>query len=229
MNTLPQALITTLDQWEVPYDSEVLERWVAFEEALYRVNETTNLTRVPREEAWARHLLDSLTVVPLIPVGAHVLDLGSGPGFPGFAIALFRPDLTVTCIDSAGKMIGFLKQQVLTNLEAHQLRIEEWDSREDFDFVTGRALAPLPVQLELSAHLCRKGGMVVPLRTPNDVLWDDAFAQLGLSLKETRTIPVPSGDGQEVLRVLPVYAKIKSTPAKFPRTWVQMKSRPLGG
>jgi 16S rRNA (guanine527-N7)-methyltransferase len=229
LNTLPQALITTLDSWEVPYESSMFERWTEYEDALYRVNETTNLTRVRREEAWARHLLDSLTVVPLIPEGAHVLDLGSGPGFPGFAIALFRPDVTVTCVDSAGKMIGFLKEQALPNLHAHQIRIEEWDSREEFDFVTGRALAPLPVQLELSAHLCRKGGMIVPLRTPNDVLWQDAFAQLGIELRESRTIQVPSGDGAEVLRLLPVYAKIKSTPAKFPRTWVQMKSKPLGG
>lgn len=207
----------------------MFERWTEYEDALYRVNETTNLTRVRREEAWARHLLDSLTVVPLIPEGAQVLDLGSGPGLPGFAIALFRPDVTVTCVDSAGKMIGFLKEQALPNIHAHQIRIEEWDSREEFDFVTGRALAPLPVQLELSAHLCRKGGLIVPLRTPNDVLWQDAFAQLGIELRESRTIPIPSGDGAEVLRLLPVYAKIKSTPAKFPRTWVQMKSKPLGG
>lgn len=216
-------------QWEVPYEPDLLERWFEYERELYRVNETTNLTRVPQREAWARHLLDSLTLLPLIPEGAEVLDLGTGPGLPGFAIALFRPDLKVTCVDSAGKMIGFLKEQVLPNLTAHQIRIEEWDSREEFDFVTGRALAPLPVQLELSAHLCRKGGLVVPLRTPNDDLWNDAFAQLGITLRETRTVPVPSGDGEEILRVLPVYAKIKSTPAKFPRTWVQMKSKPLGG
>ena len=62
-------------------------------------------------------------------------------------------------------MLGFLASQPLPNLEIVQGRAEEWEAREAFDVVTGRALAPLAIQLELSAGLARIGGAVIPMRT----------------------------------------------------------------
>ena len=60
-----------------------LEAFALFEKRLYDVNELLNLTRIPQEECWSKHFLDSLTLSPLIPGGSTVLDIGTGPGAPG--------------------------------------------------------------------------------------------------------------------------------------------------
>lgn len=202
-----------------------LEAIAAFEEDLYAQNAVMNLTRVPREEAWLRHILDSLLIAEFIPKGAAVLDIGTGPGFPAWPLALARPDVQVTALDSSGKMLGFLRRHPLTNLTALQQRAEELLLADVFDVVTGRALAPLAIQLELSARPCRKGGIVLPMRTPNDLPEIERLASvLGLELEEVhrRTLPVIDAE-----RVFPVYRKVHKTPHGHPRPWSKMRERTL--
>lgn len=183
-----------------------------------------NLTRVAREEAWLRHFVDSLLFQDLIPQGAAVLDIGTGPGFPAWPIACARPDLTVTALDSSGKMLGFLRSQQLPNLEVVQARAEDWGVRERFDVVTGRAVAPLPLQLELSAPPLKVGGLLIPMRTPMDDLLGVDFEVLGLKPagKYERSLPAT-----EVVRVFPTYTKERPTPGRFPRRWAEMRAKPL--
>ncbi len=183
-----------------------------------------NLTRVPREEAWLRHFVDSLLFQDLIPQGASVLDVGTGPGFPAWPLACARPDLQVTALDSSGKMLGFLRSQSLPNLEIVQARAEEWGRREAYDVVTGRALAPLPLQLELSAPALKVGGLLIPMRTPADDLREPLWEALGLrpAGREERTLPET-----DVVRVFPLFTKETPTHARYPRRWAEMKVRPL--
>lgn len=197
-----------------------------FEEALYGANKVMNLTRVPREEAWLRHFLDSLLFQDLIPRGSSVLDIGTGPGFPAWPLAQARPDLRVTALDSSGKMLGFLLQHPLPNLEIINARAEELGVREKFDFVTGRALAPLAIQLELSAQPCKIGGFVVPMRTPSDEqsLIEVDESVLGLVLKERLQRALP---GTDALRLFPIFQKTQRTPRNYPRRWAEIKSKPL--
>jgi 16S rRNA (guanine527-N7)-methyltransferase len=202
------------------------ERFAAYEEALYRANEVMNLTRVPRDECWVRHFLDSMLFQDLIPIGSSVLDIGSGPGFPSWPLACARPDLNVTALDSSGKMLGFLRTMSLDNLAIVQERAEEWGVRDAFDLVTGRALAPLSLQLELSAAPCGPNGQVIPMRTPSDIESIEAFTaeRLGLRLErvEERVLPVV-----EAPRIFPIYIKDKPTPKQYPRPWAEMKRSPL--
>lgn len=202
-----------------------LDSFSAFEEALYEANKVMNLTRVPQEDCWRRHFLDSLLLSSMIPDGASVLDIGSGPGFPAWPLACARPDLRVTALDSSKKMIGFLRTQFLPNLSAIQDRGEDWRKREAFDFVTGRALAQLPIQLELSAAPCKVGGLVVPMRTPaeKDTFADSVFQELGLKLERVVERHLPGGD---VVRAFPAYRKLTETPKHFPRKWPDMRKRP---
>jgi 16S rRNA (guanine527-N7)-methyltransferase len=203
------------------------EQFAAFEAALYEANKVKNLTGVPREECRVRHFEDSLLVAEFIPEGSSVLDIGTGPGFPSWPLACARPDLQVTAIDSNGKMLAFLKSQPLPNLVAVNARAEEWGRREHFDFVTGRAVAPFPVQAELSAWHVRVGGLFVPLRTQNDHSAIEQFpaSQLGLELESLVTKVLP---GIEVPRLFPVFRKVRLTPLKYPRAWAEMKRWPLG-
>ena len=203
-----------------------LDSFAVFEEALYKANQITNLTRVPQEDCWRRHFIDSLLIAPLISTNATVLDIGTGAGFPAWPLACARPDLSVTALDSSGKMIGFLRTQPLPNLRVIQERAEDWGVREEFDFVTGRALAPLPIQLELSAAACKIGGLVVPMRTPveRESFPCEEYAELGLRLKETHEQMLPGGE----MRAFPIYEKVARTPKGYPRKWADMRKKPLG-
>lgn len=200
------------------------EPFAAFEEALYARNALMNLTRVPREECFRRHFLDSLLLQDLLSYGAEVLDIGTGPGFPAWPLACARPDLRVLALDSSGKMLGFLREHPLPNLEVVQARAEEWGVRERFDVVTGRAVAPLPLQLELSAPAVRLGGAVVPMRTPAERPDLGSGAILGLELEAVHERPLA---GTDAVRLFPVYRKMRATPIKYPRAWADMKRRPL--
>ncbi|MCX7798786.1 MAG: class I SAM-dependent methyltransferase [Fimbriimonadales bacterium] len=198
-----------------------------FEDALYLENEVRNLTRVPRDRCWERHFLDSLLVHSVLPERAVALDVGCGPGFPCVPLAIARPDTEWVGLDSSGKMIGFLSRHRPQNVKPVCDRAETWGVRERFGFVTGRAVAPLPVQLELSAAPCALGGLVVPLRTPSD--WDaidrTPHGDLGLALERVLQAELPETGAK---RVLPIYRKVRATPPAYPRSWAEMRRRPLG-
>lgn len=206
---------------------EQLDQFEVYEQNLYEANEVMNVTRVPREECWLRHFVDSLLLSPFIPGGAKVLDIGTGPGLPAWPLACARPDIHVTALDSSGKMIGFLSKQALPNLKPVNDRAETWGKREAFDFVTGRAVAPLGIQLELSAPAAKVGGLVVLMRTPNDSHAIKTFPheELGLRLKEIREVLLP---GSDVVRLFPVFQKVSKTERQYPRQWAEIKRDPLG-
>ncbi len=217
-------------QWAKSTELEVTDEHIGaldrFEDALYIFNEVKNLTRVPRSEAWSRHWVDSLLFQDLIPFGSKVLDIGTGPGIPAWPLACFRPDLHVTAIDSNGKMIEFLKTQPLPNLTAIHARVEDWNERAEFDVVTGRAVAPFSVQMEISAGPTKLGGTILPMRTEKDIDEIQAFPypRLNLVLKEVIKRSLP---GNGAIRVFPLCHKPSPTPPQFPRRWPEIKKAPL--
>jgi 16S rRNA (guanine527-N7)-methyltransferase len=207
-------------------DEILAEDYMGFLDRLYEVNKVMNLTRVPREEALGRHIFDSMLFQDLIPHGARVLDLGTGPGFPAWPLARFRSDLQITAIDSSAKMIGFLRGSPLANLRLVQTRAEEFGEREGFDVVTGRALAHLSVQLELSAAYAKLGGVVIPMRSSRDLDEIRKFTggQIGLKLKAIEGRVLKDSNAP---RLFPVYRKVRPTPGRYPRKWADIKRDPL--
>jgi len=218
------AFVGSLRELGLEFSEAQLSAFEAFEESLFRANEVMNLTRVPRAECWLRHFVDSLLIAEFIPDGASVLDIGTGPGFPAWPLACARPDLKVCGLDSSGKMMGFLRSQPLPNLSAVQARAEDFDSGPGFDVVTGRALAPLGIQLELSAWHVRKGGLVIPMRTNSEEsgFAARAISRLGLRLLRVEHRPLP---GTDVVRSFPIYERIGAAPKR--RTWAEVKRSPL--
>ncbi len=205
---------------------ERLDLLRAFEEALYEANRSTNLTRVPRDEFWLRHVVDSLLFQDLISAGAAVLDIGAGAGFPSWPLAWARPDLSVTALDSSGKAVRFLESVPLPNLRVEHARAEEWGVREEFDVVTGRALAPLSAQVELSAAPCRIGGAILPMRTLADreACGSIPAQRLGLRLESVHERELPETGAK---RVFPLFRKVRPTSKRFPRQWAQIRREPL--
>lgn len=214
-----------LDALGITLSEAQFEAFEGFETNLYDANKTRNFTRVPKEECASRHFIDSLLLASVIGRSGALLDIGTGPGFPAWPLACAFPELMVTALDSNGKMLGFLRDHPLPNLTVVQERAEEWGVVEAFDWVTGRALAPLAVQLEVSARPCKLGGTVVPLRTPGDRQEIDGLRDtLGLSLESVVEVTLPSTDIQ---RVIPIFRKVRRTPKGYPRPWAEVRRKPL--
>ena len=135
----------------------LLERW----------NKTYNLTGIrDTERMVTHHLLDSLSIVPLIE-GTHIADVGSGAGLPGIPLALHFPDKQFTLIDSNGKKTRFLTQAKialgLNNVTVVQERMELVS--EKFDQVICRALAPLVELAKSCAHLMASNGTLLAMKS----------------------------------------------------------------
>jgi len=135
-----------------------LERW----------NRRVNLTaiREPREMISA-HLLDSLVARPLLH-GDTVLDVGTGPGFPGLPLAIVEPARQFTLLDSNNKKIMFVQHAVgllrLGNVVAVKGRGEDYAPGRRFDTVIARALAALPRLVEIAGHHVGEDGVFVALK-----------------------------------------------------------------
>jgi len=186
-----------------------------------------NLTRVPESDAVTKHFLDAVLPIALIPVGARLLDIGTGPGIPAVPLALARPDLRVTAMDSGARGLRLIRDHGPANVTVRQGRAEEIDQRESFDVVVGRAVAPVAIQLEISAAWVRRDGLLIPYRTPSErgEIEDFPAHELGLELEDLREIPLP---GTDVVRLFPVFVKARSTPAHYPRAWSQIRNSPIG-
>lgn len=120
----------------------------------------------PREvpRLWERHILNCAVVAPLFRTGATVADLGSGAGLPGLVLAIARPDLRVTLIDSLLRRATFLSEVVDhlgLSVEVVRARAEELHGACRFDYVTARAVAPLDRLVCWALPLCASPGEVV--------------------------------------------------------------------
>lgn len=121
---------------------------------------------VPR--LWERHLLNCGVLAELLPEGAEVADLGSGAGLPGVVLALVRPDVRVTLVDSMARRTTYLEEVTgvlaLENTTVARGRAESFHGKHSYDIVTSRALAPLGRLLEWSMPLVRPAGAVVAMK-----------------------------------------------------------------
>jgi 16S rRNA (guanine527-N7)-methyltransferase len=143
-------------------------RLLALVALLARWNRAYNLTAV-RDPAdmVPRHLLDSLAVLPWVRRGP-VLDVGTGPGLPGLPLAIMRPELDFTLLDSNGKKVRFVRQAVLElglgNVTPVQARMRTYRPRVNFATITARAVAPLAELCADCAPLTAPGGVMLALK-----------------------------------------------------------------
>ena len=166
----PEALQRELDSGLAALQLEpaLAAPLLAYLALLDRWNRTYNLTAV-RDPAdmVARHLLDSLAMLPFVGDGA-LADLGTGPGLPGIPLAIARPQLQVTLVESNGKKARFLREAVRTlqlrNARVAESRIESLDEPAAYDAITARALATLPLIVELGGSLLKPAGRLLAMK-----------------------------------------------------------------
>ena len=216
-------------------DSPVHAALQRFVTLLMEANQVMNLTACKSgAELWDRHVLDSLTLLPHLPQGASVADIGSGGGFPALPLAIARADLRVTMIEATGKKCGFLQSVVddlnLRNARVVNLRSElaahERDHREAYDFCTARAVSAMRVLLELALPFVKVGGALLAMKGANvqaelrDV--KNALSRLGGGPPVVHPGP-DSANGACIVRV----PKVAPTPRTFPRAPGRPASEPL--
>jgi 16S rRNA (guanine527-N7)-methyltransferase len=136
----------------------LLEKW----------NRVYNLTAIrDAEKMVSVHLLDCLAVLPHLG-GGRVLDVGSGAGLPGIPLAVAKPGIHVSLLDSSHKKAAFLKQAVaelrLKNADVVCERVESWHPAEKFDWIISRALAELVEFATLTGHLLAPGGVLAAMK-----------------------------------------------------------------
>jgi 16S rRNA (guanine527-N7)-methyltransferase len=217
---------------------DALEHYVAL---LLEANRRVNLTRVVEPDAVARlHLLDALAALPLVDALAptRAIDLGSGGGVPGLPLAIARPAIAWTLVDSVGKKAALLRAFAdrlgLTNVSVLTKRAEtlgrDLGHRERYGLVTARACAPLPVLAELALPLLLAGGRLIAWKGPlsegdPEVRRGNAASALlgGSQLLLAEPGHVALGGHRFVIA-----EKVTRTPARFPRRAGEPARRPLG-
>lgn len=142
-----------------------LESFKTYLLLLLEWNQKFNLTSITEpEDIWRKHFLDSLTVLVALPEDAkRVIDIGTGAGFPGLAIAIVRPDFDITLLEATGKKVKFLEHVIATlelkNVTAIHGRAE--DAKGKYDAVLARAVAALPTLWEYAWPLLKEGGVLI--------------------------------------------------------------------
>ncbi|HQT01240.1 MAG: 16S rRNA (guanine(527)-N(7))-methyltransferase RsmG [Hydrogenophilales bacterium 16-64-46] len=184
---------------------EGLARLLAYLALLDKWNRVYNLTALREPERMvSHHLLDSLTAVPYF-TGPAVLDVGSGGGLPGIPLAIARPDLQVTLIDSIAKKTAFLQQVKtelgLSNLAVATGRVEAFRPETGFDVITSRAFSDLREFVTLTRHLLKPGGRWLAMKGlyPNEEL---ALLPNGVKVSADHALVVPGLDASRHVIVL---------------------------
>ncbi len=217
---------------------EIETRMRALVDEVLRVNQQLNLTSIREpDEAWTKHILDSLQGLQtgLFEGTKSVVDVGSGAGFPGLPLAIARPDLKVTLLESTRKKCDFLREtiqkfelnaRILNERAETAAQNKVW--RERYAVATVRAVGSLSEVCELTLPLVKVGGYAV--------LWRGQWAKeetqaargvlksLGGKLHSVTPYNLPAHPLQFHLVVL---EKVASTPAKFPRREGLPKHQPL--
>lgn len=214
-----------------------LDRYAAL---LLEENHRVNLTAARTvEHVWSQHILDSLSLLPLIEQvrPTTLLDLGSGGGLPGIPLACAAPEVQVTLLDSTQKKIEACERIVrglgICNVRAARDRAEtlahdpEW--RETFDVVVSRAVAELRALCELAAGFVRVGGFCWFMKT-SDALpteraeAESAAAACSLAFARTYEYALPAVRQK---RLVAIYRKTGPLHERLPRPPGRAKKRPL--
>lgn len=167
-------------------------------------NRTYNLTAIHEPERMlTHHLLDSLSILPSVTDGP-LLDVGSGAGLPGIPLAIARPDLRVTLLDSSQKRCGFMQQAAielkLANVKVVHARAEDFRPAENYPQIVSRAFSDLGDFVKATRHLLAEGGEWLAMK---GLYPDEEIALLkGARVKSHARLHVPGLDADRHLIIM---------------------------
>ena len=219
---------------------EQVEQFQCYYELLLDWNQRMNLTAItePHEVA-VKHMIDSLSAYDekIFKENSSLADIGTGAGFPGIPLKIFRPDLKLTLLDSLNKRVHFLQTVVdelgLDEVRCIHARAEEAARqkglREHFDIVASRAVARLSVLAEYCLPFVRQGGFFLALK---GMKYAEEMQEAGKAIyilgggrMVSRSVHLPE---LEDIRSVICVRKEKKTPGLYPRKPGTPEKNPLG-
>lgn len=237
MSEIRTALNEALAVHRLTLDDAAEGRLCAYYDLLVERNRVMNLTAItePHEVA-LKHFVDSLMLLSTcdIPQGASLIDVGTGAGFPGMVLAIARPDVRITLLDSLQKRLFFLDDVRdalgLENVQTIHSRAEDGARtalREAFDYAVARAVAPLNILCEYCLPYVRVGGSFLAMkgRSADEELAAamNAVGVLGGELFEKHLFTL----GEAGERGIVVIRKKSQTPDAYPRKSKAIQKKPL--
>lgn len=244
INKLNAAVITNLG---ITLSEEQNERLFSLAERLVEVNNVMNLTAITDEDGIIlRHFIDSMLISEYITPNSSLIDVGCGAGFPTLPLAIIRPDIMITALDSTEKRIRYVQDTAdmlgLTNVKAVTARAEDFaklpENREKFNHATARAVASMPMLAELTIPFIKVGGSLVAMKAKGAheefEASRSAIRQLagsksleGAQMIEKNLVGTINEALVEENRTVIIVPKLSATPKQFPRKFAQIKKSPL--
>lgn len=219
----------------VELTKEQLEQLEIYCNELLEYNKHTNLTAIKTtEEVYLKHFYDSITIVKNINLtNESVIDVGTGPGFPGVVLKILFPEINLTLLDSNNKKTKFLtyicEKLGLNNVTIINDRIEAFvkDNRYAFDVVTARAVSHLRIISELCLPLLKETGIFVALKGDATLEIEESTKTLSILnsviIKETKFLLPYENSKRTILSI----KRIKEIPNIYPRTYDKILKKPL--
>lgn len=227
-----EEFITELTKLNIEVTPKKLDQLKEYASFLLEYNQHTNLTAIRDiNEVYLKHFYDSLTIVKAINLKEvnTLLDIGTGPGFPGMVLKIIYPHLQITLMDSNNKKISFLKalaQELNLNVEIIYGRAEEFivNRREYYDVVTSRAVASLDILAELSIPYVKTNGLFVAMKSNYQEELQATLPILKKLDSKVEKIEKFSLPKIEATRAIICIRKEKATNHKYPRNYNQIKN-----
>lgn len=202
-------------------------------------NEKYNLTAITDiDKIILNHYADCVIMASKFKKGATVIDVGCGAGFPSLPLAMVRPDLRITAMDSTQKRVNYVAETAamlgLDNLTAVTMRAEDGgkmpEYREKYDYATARAVAEMRVLCELTLPFVKVGGQLVAMKGKN-AEFELSSARKAIATLGGRNTVCESvelrGEDEVLTHPLIIIDKKERTPATFPRPFAQISKKPL--
>ena len=216
-----------------------IEQFYTLTTHLLEVNTHTNLTAIRDVPAViSKHLSDSCLAAEHFPENARALDIGCGAGFPSLPLAIYRPDLKITAMDSTDKKVRFVAETAemlsLKNLQTISGRAEDRELMKKlgrFDVVTSRAVSRLSILAEISIPYIEIGGKMVALKgADGENELKEAMRGIrlfGCEVVGVQNRPLTLHDSTTEERCILVLQKKAPTPPQYPRPYNTIKKSPI--
>ncbi len=223
-------------------DEEKTQKLFEFTQIMLEENQKYNLTSITDvDKIILLHYADSLIFCSEFEQGKTVIDVGCGAGFPSVPLAICRPDLRITALDSTAKRVNYVKSvsdklgldiNAVCARAEDAARADKTDTlREKFDYSTARAVANLPVLCELCIPMTKIGGAFVAMKGKNGEeelkSSQNAIKTLGATVSRTKKTTLCDGLGEQQERTLAVISKTEKTKKEYPRAYAQICKKPL--